>query len=151
MHTGSLRSQGSIKKPHTKKKTILLKLLTLQPKGLVIKVMCELCVLSVCERQTERQGEMRQDHRDLLHGRGILISIKTGPTHSSRELKTLIVLSAFLSLSLTVDSTSFLSHTSPPALLPAYEVGLRPRRLIVGDKWDVCNCLIDGTRTTEMV
>lgn len=41
---------------------------------------------------------MRLDHRDLLHGCGILISIKTGLGYSSRELKTLIVLSAFPSL-----------------------------------------------------
>lgn len=66
------------------------------------KVMEEtLCaVTNVWERVCERdRREMRLDHRDLLHGRGILISIKTGPAHSSRELKTLIVLSAFLSLS----------------------------------------------------
>lgn len=50
--------------------------------------------------ETDRDGgEMKLDHRDLLHGCGILISIKTGPAHSSRELKTLIVLSALLSLS----------------------------------------------------
>lgn len=59
--------------------------------------MC-VCVCVNRDRQKDR-GEMRLDHRDLLHGRGILISIKTGPAHSSRELKTLIVLSALLSLS----------------------------------------------------
>lgn len=88
------------------KKTILLKLLAIPPKDAAIKksdggnfVRRRKCVgTCVWKRQRDRR-EMRLDHRDLLHGRGILISIKTGPAHSSRELKTLIVLSAFLSLS----------------------------------------------------
>lgn len=72
-------------------------------------------------KETDR-GEMRLDHRDLLHGRGILISIKTGPAHSSRELKTLIVLSAFFSLSQCWLSIPLASSWPPRPLLSAYEV-----------------------------
>lgn len=127
-HAVALRSQGSIKKKH--EETILSKLLTLQPEGAAIKsngwTFCAVVNVRECvwKRQRDR-GEMRLDHRDLLHGRGILISIKTGPAHSSRELKTLIVLSAFLSLShcwLYFIPLAFVCSRSPRSLLAAYEV-----------------------------
>lgn len=107
--------------------------------------------LSAWVRRKDR-GEMRLDHRDLLHGRGVLISIKTGLACSSRELKTLIVLSASLCLChcwLYFIPLRFVSFHSSRRLL--FCLSVHPCRLIVGDKRGVCNCLTDEKLRTQIV